>query len=199
MTAKGEVAGMERKREATKILLEEGLKALMKSHSFDKITVKMITDEAGVLRPTFYNYYRDKYELLEGVFQGDIGERMEALFQDNMEEEAFKVLFLRLERDRAFYKKAFEITGQNSFEEILEQSLYRIFLDFLEKHTLKEQPGIRIWKKEIFAKYYSVSITSVIKEWLTEDKVIVSAEEIIKAYYFLVTHSIFDLLDEREP
>ena len=45
---------MERKREATKILLEEGLKELMKSHSFDKITVKMITDEAGVIRPTFY-------------------------------------------------------------------------------------------------------------------------------------------------
>ena len=76
---------MERKREATKVLLQEGLKELMKSHSFDKITVKMITDEAGVLRPTFYNYYRDKYELLEDVCQEDVGKRMSKLLDDGME------------------------------------------------------------------------------------------------------------------
>ena len=75
---------MERKREATKILLQEGLKTLMKSHSFEKITVRMITDEAGVLRPTFYNYYRDKYELLEGIFRDDIEERAEELLDEGL-------------------------------------------------------------------------------------------------------------------
>ena len=33
--------------------------------SFDKITIKMITDQAGVIRPTFYNYFQDKYEVME--------------------------------------------------------------------------------------------------------------------------------------
>ncbi|QNM04817.1 TetR/AcrR family transcriptional regulator C-terminal domain-containing protein [Qiania dongpingensis] len=189
---------MERKREATRILLEEGLKELMRTRSFDKITVKMITDEAGVLRPTFYNYYRDKYELLEGVFQGDIGERMEELIQDGMEEDAIRVLFLRLERDRAFYKKAFEITGQNSFEEILEQYLYQMFMECLLKYPLKTQPGIKIWKEEVIAKYYSISLASVIKGWITEDKMEMSADEVTKGYYLLLTHSIFDLIDKKE-
>ena len=87
---------MERKKEATRILLEEGLKELMKRHSFEKITVKMITDEAGVLRPTFYNYFQDKYELLEGIFCEDIEKQMRELIQDNMEEEAVKILFFRM-------------------------------------------------------------------------------------------------------
>ena len=189
---------MERKREATKVLLQEGLKELMKSHSFDKITVKMITDEAGVLRPTFYNYYRDKYELLEDVFQEDVGKRMSKLLDDGMEEEAIKLLFLHMERERAFYRKAFEVTGQNSFEEILEQYLYLFFLECLTKYTLKEQPGLNIWRKEVIAKHYSLSLASVIKAWVMYEKQDIPVEEIIRGYYILMNHSIFELIDKKE-
>ena len=41
---------MERKRELTKILLAESFKELLIKGSFDKITIKMITDQAGVIR-----------------------------------------------------------------------------------------------------------------------------------------------------
>ena len=57
---------MERKRELTKILLAESFKELLIKGSFDKITIKMITDQAGVIRPTFYNYFQDKYEVKTG-------------------------------------------------------------------------------------------------------------------------------------
>ena len=49
---------MERKK-MTKALIGESLKVLMRNHPFEKITIKMITDEAGVIRPTFYNYFCD--------------------------------------------------------------------------------------------------------------------------------------------
>lgn len=63
---------MERKRELTKNLLAESFKELLIKGSFDKITIKMITDQAGVIRPTFYNYFQDKYES-DGVASGDRG------------------------------------------------------------------------------------------------------------------------------
>lgn len=103
---------MERKKEATRILLEEGLKELMKRNSFEKITVKMITDEAGVLRPTFYNYFQDKYELLEGIFCEDIEKQMRELIQDNMEEEAVKILFSEWKRNGAFTGKPLRSLGR---------------------------------------------------------------------------------------
>ena len=56
---------MERKGEATKHQLAECFKELMLKGSFDKITVRMITEQAGVIRPTFYNYFQDKYEVME--------------------------------------------------------------------------------------------------------------------------------------
>ena len=189
---------MERKREATKILLQEGLKTLMKSHSFEKITVRMITDEAGVLRPTFYNYYRDKYELLEGIFRDDIEERAEELLDEGLGEEALKFLFFKMGKEKDFYRKAFQVTGQNSFEGILEQYLYQVFLRDLQRYSLKNQPAIKGWKKEVIAKFYSVSLTSIIKSWLTSEKEDIPAEEVVEGYYLLVTHSIYDLIEKKE-
>ena len=103
-----------------------------------------------------------------------------------------------MERERAFYRKAFEVTGQNSFEEILEQYLYLCFLECLTKYPLKEQPGLNIWRKEVIAKHYSLSLASVIKAWVRYEKQDIPVEEIIRGYYILMNHSIFELIDKKE-
>ena len=43
------------------IVLAESLKELSKTRPIDRITIKEITDKAGVIRPTFYNHFQDKY------------------------------------------------------------------------------------------------------------------------------------------
>ena len=52
-------------RNAIDTLLAESLKELTIKQPIEKITIKEITDKAGVIRPTFYNHFQDKYELLE--------------------------------------------------------------------------------------------------------------------------------------
>ena len=63
---------MERKGEATKHQLAESFKELMLKGSFDKITIRMITEQAGVIRPTFYNYFQDKYEVMEWLLEEEV-------------------------------------------------------------------------------------------------------------------------------
>ena len=58
------------------VALQESFKKLILEHNFDKITIKMITDDAGLIRPTFYNHYVDKYEVLEEIFYNDIFNKM---------------------------------------------------------------------------------------------------------------------------
>ncbi len=178
--------------------LQESLKELMRQYSFDKITVGMITDRAGVRRPTFYNHFRDKYEVLERIFQNEIGKAVCGLIMDGMHEEAIKVLFLRMEKDRTFYRRAMEITGQNSFEEILEENLCRIFLEGLCQYNIRSIPSLRYWRKEALVKYYATGIINVVKEWLFEDEQEVPAEIIYEGCRFLMTHSIFDLVEKKE-
>ena len=44
--------------------LAESFKQLLIKNPIEKITIKDITDGAGVIRPTFYNHFQDKYDLL---------------------------------------------------------------------------------------------------------------------------------------
>lgn len=78
----------------------------------------MITDRAGVIRPTFYNHFADKYEVLEWICYTDIFEAARILINTDMLVEAVKLLFTKLEVHKDFYTRAVKIEGQNAFEEI---------------------------------------------------------------------------------
>lgn len=48
-------------------LLAKSLKEIAVRRPVEKITIKEITDKAGVIRPTFYNHFQDKFELIEWI------------------------------------------------------------------------------------------------------------------------------------
>ena len=53
---------MEYRKNIMKNSLAENLRYLMQRKVFEKITIKQICDETGVIRATFYNYFEDKYD-----------------------------------------------------------------------------------------------------------------------------------------
>lgn len=40
---------------------------LLREEGFQKVTVRMIVERAGINRSTFYLHYQDKYDLLESI------------------------------------------------------------------------------------------------------------------------------------
>ena len=103
--------------ELTKRLIANSFKELLLQNSFEKITIKMITDHANVIRPTFYNHFHDKYELLEWIFRDEVLDEAEIFEREGKIEEGIYHIFSKFYEDREFYRKAFEITGQNGFAE----------------------------------------------------------------------------------
>ena len=53
-------------------LLMDSFKKLVLKVPVENITIKEITDEAGVIRPTFYNHFQDKYEVIERIVKEEI-------------------------------------------------------------------------------------------------------------------------------
>ena len=106
---------MEQIKELTKRLIANSFKELLLQNSFEKITIKMITDHANVIRPTFYNHFHDKYELLEWIFRDEVLDEAEIFEREGKIEEGIYHIFSKFYEDREFYRKAFEITGQNGF------------------------------------------------------------------------------------
>lgn len=93
-------------KNAVDILLAESFKELALKQPIEKITIKEITDKAGVIRPTFYNHFQDKYELLEWIIMTQIIEPIGPLLQNGMVHEALLLMFTSIEKEREFYIKA---------------------------------------------------------------------------------------------
>ena len=55
-------------RKSTKELLAESLKELSRFKTADKITIKELTKNCGLTPPTFYNNFRDKYDLMAWIY-----------------------------------------------------------------------------------------------------------------------------------
>ena len=65
----------------------------------------MITDAAGVIRPTFYNYFQDKYEVMEWLLWEDVFKEVSKLMEQEREMESLKLLFRKFEEDKTYYEK----------------------------------------------------------------------------------------------
>ena len=188
---------MERKK-MTKALIGESLKVLMRDHPFEKITIKMITDEAGVIRPTFYNYFCDKYEVVEWIFNEYIIEKVRAMFEQKMYTEGLKLLSVCMKNDCTFYRKAFEITGQNAFTDIIRNSLHNLFLSEMNEIYIENRTNNPLVTAELVAAFYANSLSSLLQMWIQSNNQQCTAENMVEAYAYLLSHRIQDFIDPTE-
>lgn len=99
-------------------LLAKSLKEIAVRRPVEKITIKEITDKAGVIRPTFYNHFQDKFELIEWIIRTELLEPVEPLIRNDMIIEAMVLLFTNIEKDKAFYSQLVKMEGPVKFHDI---------------------------------------------------------------------------------
>lgn len=187
---------MEQKKDLTKKLIAESFQSLLEKHPFDKITIRMITDQAGLIRPTFYNHFQDKYDLVEWIFSEDIVSEVDRLLQHGMQQEAIKFLFTGIHKNRKFYAKMLQVSGQNSLEEVLVRRLEELFRREITEKGIKDIPQNRVLNVIYVSRYYALGLATSIEAWLAGGDNEVSVDELTEAYEFLITHSIYDIINE---
>ncbi len=182
---------MEQIKELTKRLIANSFKELMLQMPFEKITIKMITDHASVIRPTFYNHFHDKYELVEWIIQDEILDEVSQAIMSDKSEAGITILFTRFYEDRAYYRKAFEIEGQNGFAETFAMLLSRILTAAID--TKKIACGNSLITSELVGQYYSSGLITVLKLVIKESND-APIDEIIGAYQYMVSHTLYELV-----
>lgn len=189
---------MEQIKELTKKLIANSFKELMRQGIFDKITIKMITDNANVIRPTFYNHFHDKYELVEWILVDDILDGVRERLLESKVNEAVKYMFDGFYNDKIYYSKAFEIEGQNGFAHTLLQKLYEIFAEAMESFNLdmSDASDNSAISKEIIAKYHASGLITIIRYGL-ENSESISVDHLIDSYRYMARHTIYDLVDKK--
>ena len=179
---------MENRKDLTRRLIADGFKSLMLRRPFEKISILMITSEAGIRRPSFYNHFQDKYDLLEWIVDTEVIAPAAEPLRAGRRREALRGLFDRLTENRDFYRKAFAVTGQNGFEEAFVAGMRDLFLENLPMEPPPEQA--KLLPARTTALFHAVCFVSAVKTWL-EGGVQVSADELTEAYSALAGQRIW--------
>lgn len=174
-------------------LLAQSFKELCCRQPIEKITIKEITDRAGVIRPTFYNHFQDKYELLEWIIMREVLMPIKPLLQAQMVDEAILLIFTSLEREKEFYIKASRLEGQNSFESIARNCVREVLLELMKDHDVFLTPKNSWITPEHIAEYYAQSLCYVVMTWL-KGNMPLEPKEMVEVYNYIIKRSMQEVL-----
>ena len=162
-----------KKSEATDVALAESLKSLMMRMPFEKITIKDITDEANVIRTTFYNHFQDKYDLLDWIFYEYYIKPSNQLIENNMLQEAFLLMIRNMEKDKDFFLKAVR-SDRGSLYDVMFRSYRDAVQKVLQSLNLDLKAVNPLFTEKLVAEYYANTITFAVTKWMELDMAIPS-------------------------
>lgn len=177
--------------------LMESMKHLMLAEPFEKITVKEITDYAHVKRPTFYNHFKDKYDVVERILMRDIVNPAQTLVNCNMIHEALRLMLVTMKKEQTFYMRASKIEGDNSFHQMLWQALKRVLLDVMKERMTDVEYDNPMLTVDNIAEYYSYSMTFGIFKWIQEG-MRVNVDDVCSAMRIMLSESLMDIIYQRK-
>lgn len=157
---------MVNKKSMMRVNLCENLRELMLKKPFEKITIKNICDETGVIRATFYNHFEDKYDCLNAIIYEDINEAESQSGNDH--HELIRYFIRSLEDNREFYKIAYRVEGQNSFKDMMIDNIAIVINEILNKKRndyLKDE-----FNNLFISRYYATMIELYLHECIFSTK-----------------------------
>ena len=176
----------------TKHALAASLRTLMEEHPFEKITVAQICEQCGINRKSFYYHFKDKYDLVNWIFDSDLValtmSDIDLNDADNMWR-LLKTLGDYFYENRDFYRKAFQIKGQNSFADHFRELSQPLFKNRLAALVGEENTD------EFVLDFFTDASLSALERWLTA-KECVPPEQVVDRLHFLVQRSTAALLEE---
>ena len=150
-------------RQSTKELLAESLKELAKFKAVDKITIKELTKNCGLTSPTFYNNFRDKYDLMAWIYN----QKVEASLKNFGRGDSFEDVICKwmevVREDENFYTNILKnAVGQNSFRYATNDHAINLLKEWIKaRHNLRElTPEICFCLR-----FYMRAISELVNDW----------------------------------
>lgn len=175
--------------------LADSLKTLGRQQPIEKITIKEITDGAGVIRPTFYNHFQDKFDLIEWIVKTELLMPMMPLIRNRMIEAAMVLLFSNIEHEKAFYTHLAKMEGPVAFSEIANKCVREVLLELISEMATGKESERRWLTPEFISAYYAQSMCFTCIEWIQMGMTI-SPQEMAEAYQYIISSSLDDVIRE---
>lgn len=137
------------------------MKKLMMTTPFNKISVGQICEQCHMNRKSFYYHFRDKQDLVNWIYQSE--------FISTIREHSYETGWDFLSdicnyfyENRAFYRKALKIEGQNSFSDYFREILEPIVHEYVSD-VIKDSESA-----DFFVPFFSDAFIAAIKRWIMD-------------------------------
>lgn len=158
---------MEHRKPKMKDFLAESLELLMQEKPFDKITIKQICDRAGVIRATFYNHFEDKYAALDYIAGELLHEEQKVFVASKDIVHVILSLCETIYDHRAFFQRAFQVQGQNDFDNMFTRHIAQLIEELLGG-VRDDDATASLYSNEALSLYFANAFMYLCKEWLRE-------------------------------
>lgn len=174
---------MMKNSDETKRLLATSLKALMKIKSLEKISIRELTENAGVNRQTFYYHFEDIYDLLKWLFQQETVQLLAVHEKAQIWQEGLLQLFYYLDENRDICLCAIRSVGRDHVKRFFFSEVHSIFgrvvKDFGEQLNAPED------YMSFLTHFYTLSFAGLVESWLLGE-MDQTPEEIIQMIDFYI-------------
>lgn len=149
-------------RSRMKDRLAEAFLELCCEKAIKKITVSDIVKKADTGRQSFYNHFRDKFELINWIFEKRSTEIITGFRPEDGWHRIIANYYHSFLDQKAFYSQAAKLEGQNSFADYL----YRETFAF-HRETIMRRAGGELTGDMLFAvRFNTLAAIGICTEWM---------------------------------
>ena len=174
-----------------KRVLASTLKEMAEKKSLSKITINDLTQACGVSRQTFYNNFKDIYDLVEWIYLKEVVTPIERGKIYDKWQDALTSIFQYISENHVFVLNTYRSFGKGFLEKVLRQEI-ELFLSnqvFKKIEVTKEEAK----QVEFSYSFYTYALVGVGLDWI-EKQMPESVEELVGRIENVMLGEIISLL-----
>ena len=174
-----------------KRVLASTLKEMAEKKSLSKITINDLTQACDVSRQTFYNNFKDIYDLVEWIYLKEVVTPIERGKIYDKWQDALTSIFQYISENHVFVLNTYRSFGKEFLEKVLRQEI-ELFLSnqvFKKIEVTKEEAK----QVEFSYSFYTYALVGVGLDWI-EKQMPESVEELVERIEKVMLGEIISLL-----
>lgn len=174
-----------------KRVLASTLKEMAEKKSLSKITINDLTQACDVSRQTFYNNFKDIYDLVEWIYLKEVVTPIERGKIYDKWQDALTSIFQYISENHVFVLNTYRSFGKEFLEKVLRQEI-ELFLSnqvFKKIEVTKEEAK----QVEFSYSFYTYALVGVGLDWI-EKQMPESVEELVERIERVMLGQIISLL-----
>ena len=160
----------------TRALLSKALMELVIEKSFASLTIRDVTERAGLHRTTFYSHYAGLFDLLQDCIRNLFGQMRSEIYAHELIDFQYNTasfvpfiesVFIHLEQYEKFYQAMLGKQGDPLFQVLFQELLSELIFEPVAGHIPCGDQNARF---EMILKFFSTGFTGIASWWLEKGK-----------------------------